>query len=810
MKHKSILLLCLLVGPALARPNMEPIYYRSNSNPLEVTEELIPTTNALPLVASGGESDHQTSTGASSGGNSNSNPATQATPTVAPGTTLSAVSTTTTSPAPSTLAQDHISSPLFRRPENPLKTKIGTSGYVVSTSTKILTSAGLHHSSKGTVGEAKANDQIVTYDNFASHAGVAEPLSEEEYHKELSKANDRVRIRLQPTTTTPKEGLSTWVLLSESNSPTSTESKKEIVTTTRPPTTTTRRPATTIARKPSTTARRRPTTSTRATTVSEEKKEKVNKFMTRIKVTDGPKPKLEDSSPKPEIIVKKTKKPFTPTSAKTTTTTTTTAAPTTTTTELTVTESAFGPTTSYDNADDNAVETSTFLILEPKDAQFDLPEDRSPAKVAKKKVTRKPTTPATATKKKPVTKKKKPEEKEALRPSEKKPPAKSKPISTQIMNYLSREVVPTVGVGLVGLVITAGLASYFLGSPLTAALRRSDETNRKDDIYYSNYEDYATSDGQNEEEVFGKLIAGMPDRSYYRNTLRRRVSQPARTGHQYGNYHVQSYSVNKYPHINYRNQPRPAYAGTPEMYTNYNNRQVQAKSHNEFYYNTPPSFYTKSSSPVYVAPESTTLSTTTTTTTHMPLTSASSASDEMTDSEQDQELLPNPAAYTAEHSPEHHAQYVVGSVYHQDNSMIDIITSAPVPEHGPRRRKRDIASAENEIDNEIDNEISGSGDKKPEAMTTSTGAPATVTTSAVGIDTFDPTTEGEKGDANPPVPAGERPISWSELIRNTVEMKLVVGINLLQDVTSMFQRYLSGVQHRVEEHFNHTSSVVQQ
>lgn len=52
MKHKPILLLCLLVGPALARPNAEPIYYRSNaqSNPLEVTEELIPTTNVLPLV----------------------------------------------------------------------------------------------------------------------------------------------------------------------------------------------------------------------------------------------------------------------------------------------------------------------------------------------------------------------------------------------------------------------------------------------------------------------------------------------------------------------------------------------------------------------------------------------------------------------------------------------------------------------------------------------------------------------------------------------------------------------------------------
>ncbi|XP_062563989.1 mucin-2-like [Armigeres subalbatus] len=785
MKPRSILLMCLLAGTALSRPNQEPIFYRSN-NPLEVTEELIPTTNALPLVASGGDSDHQTSTGASSGTKNNSE--------------AQATSTTTSTP----LAQDHISSPVFKRPENAPKTKIGTSGYVVSTSTRILTSAGLHQPSKANTGEAKANDQIVTFDNFASHSGVAEPMSEEEFH-EFSKANDRIRIRVQPTTTTPKEGLSTWVLLSESNSPTSTESKKEIFTTTRPHTTaTTRRTVTTSARKPLTTARRRTTTiNTRTTTVSEEKKDKNNKFMTRIKVTDGPKPKLED---KLDTITKKTKKPFTPTSAKTTTTTTT-LAPTTTTTELSVTESPLGPTASDEqNSDDNTVETSTFLILEPKDALFDLPEDRSPSKVAKKKVTRKPA--AAANKKKPATKKKKPEVKDAaLKPSEKKPPAKSKPMTTQIMNYLSREVMPTVGVGLVGLMITAGLASYFLGSPLTAALRRSDETNRKDDVYYSNIEDYATSDGQNEEEVFGKLIAGMPERSYYRNTLRRRVSQPVRTGHQYGNYHVQSYSVNKYPQINYRNQPRPAYAGTPEMYTNYN-RQVQAKSHNEFYYNTPPSFYTKSSSPVYVAPESTTFSPSTTSSTNVPLTSAEPVSEEISQdiSEQDHELLPNPAAYTAEHSPEHHAQYVVGSVYHQDNSMIDIITSAPVPEHGPRRRKRDITSAENEIDNEIDNEIIGSDDRKPEEKITSTSA--TTTTATETMDMFVPTTEGETGETNP-VPSGERPISWSELIRNTVEMKLVVGINLLQHVTSQFQRYLHGVQHRVEEHFNQTSSVVQ-
>ncbi|XP_058826096.1 mucin-2-like [Topomyia yanbarensis] len=772
MKHKSILLLCLLVGPALAMPNMEPIYSRANRNPLEVTEELIVTTNALPLNGAK-DDDHQTTT-------STAAPSSQST--VAP-------ATSTTTPAPST-AQDGNSSLLFKRPDIPLKTKLATSGYVVSTSTKILTSAGIQHLPKASSMEGKANERVVAYESFPSHSGVAEPVSDEEFRKEIVKPTERGPIRLQ--TTTPREGLSTWVLLSGSNSVTSTESKKEIVNTTKKPyTSTTRRPATTSGRKPVTTPRRRTTTNTRSTSIiSDEKKEKINKFINRIKASSFQemiKPKLDNST----LITKKPKKTLTTTSTTTTPATTTT----TTTTELTITEASLGSTAADDHPEDNALETSTFLILEPKDAMFDLPEDRSPTKVGKKKPTRKT---ATSTKKKTI--KKKPEEKVAVgKPGDKVKPTKGKPMTTQIMNFLSREVMPTVGVGLVGLVITAGLASYFLGSPLTAALRRSDETNRKDDVYFSNFEDYATTDGQNEEEVFGKLIAGMPERSYYRNNIRRRISQPSRTGHQYGNYHVQSYSANKYPHINYRN--RPAYAGTPEMYAMYN-RNVQAKSHNEFFYNTPPSFQTKMSTPLFTPSESPVY--TSTSTTQTPLTSADPAPasvENMDDPEESSpEMLPNPAPYTAEHRPEHHAQYVVGSIYHQDNSMLDIITSAPVPEHGPRRRKRDLSIERNESD--LDNEIVGSEEEKPHPSSTTT---STASAEVADLEGSNGTTEDDKNTSVGVLPANEGPITWSELIRNTVEMKMVMGIKLLQEMTSQFQRYLNGVQNRVGGVFNQTT-----
>lgn len=97
---------------------------------------------------------------------------------------------------------------------------------------------------------------------------------------------------------------------------------------------------------------------------------------------------------------------------------------------------------------------------------------------------------------------------------------KGKPIGTQLYNYLSREIMPTVGVGLVGLMVTAGLASYFL-YPFGVA-RRSYEVDRKDKDYYY-MDEY--SGGIAEEEAIGKVIAGMPTNALYGNLYKTPTSR---------------------------------------------------------------------------------------------------------------------------------------------------------------------------------------------------------------------------------------------------------------------------------------------
>lgn len=85
--------------------------------------------------------------------------------------------------------------------------------------------------------------------------------------------------------------------------------------------------------------------------------------------------------------------------------------------------------------------------------------------------------------------------------------------------------MPSVGVGLVGLVVTAGLATYFLGGPLTALRRSYDISNRRDDsVAFDRSDDFGNT--QNEEEMFGKVIAGMPENSAYRNNIRAGAYRP--------------------------------------------------------------------------------------------------------------------------------------------------------------------------------------------------------------------------------------------------------------------------------------------
>ncbi|XP_041981415.1 uncharacterized protein LOC121734853 [Aricia agestis] len=85
------------------------------------------------------------------------------------------------------------------------------------------------------------------------------------------------------------------------------------------------------------------------------------------------------------------------------------------------------------------------------------------------------------------------------------------PITTQIYNYLSREVMPSVGVGVIGLAGLLGIAGYFLYPFTGTPVRRTFEVDKKDDIYKHNAEEYANDgNGQPEEEMLGTVLAGMP------------------------------------------------------------------------------------------------------------------------------------------------------------------------------------------------------------------------------------------------------------------------------------------------------------
>lgn len=99
---------------------------------------------------------------------------------------------------------------------------------------------------------------------------------------------------------------------------------------------------------------------------------------------------------------------------------------------------------------------------------------------------------------------------------------KERPLSTRIYNYLAREVMPSVGVGLIGLVVTAGLAGlimYPFGGGLTTRRTYEEEmpahhTNPSTYYHHSHYEG-EIDNSQSEEEVFGKLLEGMNDKGEF-------------------------------------------------------------------------------------------------------------------------------------------------------------------------------------------------------------------------------------------------------------------------------------------------------
>lgn len=267
----------------------------------------------------------------------------------------------------------------------------------------------------------------------------------------------------------------------------------------------------------------------------------------------------------------------------------------------------------------STTETPTpFLVLEPKDADFDLPQDRSPDRLPTK-TTKKPKRPLkSGTKRKPSTNKNKKaaavtaaaaatdvsavvDATDVNNQNSTKSTAlstvaanktKPKPMTTQIYNFLSREIMPNVGVGILGLVVTAGLASYFL-NPLAALRRSYDVAERKDDMYHYNNEEYAglgASDGQSEEEIFGKVIAGMPTNTY-RNSIRYVGGQQSQVQQRHPNqykptaYDLSSQIRNRNVHQQQQHRvPSPSYASYASQYgqqrtASNNHHQQQLANH---------------------------------------------------------------------------------------------------------------------------------------------------------------------------------------------------------------------------------------
>ncbi|CAB0007559.1 unnamed protein product [Nesidiocoris tenuis] len=99
----------------------------------------------------------------------------------------------------------------------------------------------------------------------------------------------------------------------------------------------------------------------------------------------------------------------------------------------------------------------------------------------------------------------------------------ARPISTRIYNYLAREVMPSVGVGLVGLVLTAGLAGLFLYPFGGGIARRNYEKGSGPGpdhqmYYYNSYaprpEHDTHSNSQPEEVMFGQVLSSMNQNTY--------------------------------------------------------------------------------------------------------------------------------------------------------------------------------------------------------------------------------------------------------------------------------------------------------
>lgn len=425
----------------------------------------------------------------------------------------------------------------------------------------------------------------------------------------------------------------------------------------------------------------------------------------------------------------------------------------------------------------------------------------------------------------------------------------SRPLSTRIYNYLAREVMPSVGVGLVGLVLTAGLAGLLLypfGGGV-AARRTYDKVSSAPSpdghMYY--YNDYsANSDidnGQAEETVFGQVLAGM-----------------SQSESKYSNYDTQYTQPNKY-----RFEPSHDYGYTASSYRvpNKDNKYVTSR--------TPDSYDTtafKYSTSVGASGASGSHFSDSSAVKYSPLTGISVESNSGQNAKyqtgSEYTAYSNPSdigTQSGVYSDKSKTQNVRYSDIEYDDNNKDILTGGnedtadkhpltfseqdsliPITgsysnevkhrqgvlavEHGPRNIKRRKRAIDNPMENEVDGDLlddsttsttirSSSETTTPESL--STESPTTLETliSTVSQKDFSPssgyveaTTEVSSSEKTGPTKEHqieqqeipEEEFTFMTFLRRLAEMKLRLGINLLKSTTQAVARYLDTVQKRME------------
>ncbi|XP_044747736.1 probable serine/threonine-protein kinase MARK-A isoform X2 [Coccinella septempunctata] len=401
-------------------------------------------------------------------------------------------------------------------------------------------------------------------------------------------------------------------------------------------------------------------------------------------------------------------------------------------------------------SDKNEVSDSQHLTLEGKEGDANITEEATNNKKKKNKTK----------KNKNKNRRKKPQEKTSnsttTKVTKNKKQVKEKPIGTQIYNYLSREMMPTLGVGLVGLMVTAGLASYFL-YPFGAA-RRIYEVDRKDKegAYY--YNDIY-SGGIAEEEAFGKVIAGMPleklQSSMYSSTQTTR--RP-----------VEHKQKNYYP--------------SQQNFANHQNHHVSQNTKNYHRQQNFNNHHNKQNGMVQGTVES------------VPV--GSNKDSYLVNSYSKDSYQLNYKNNEVDSTKDHEQKFVVGNA---PKGSVEEITPVAVPEHGPRmlkirRRRRDVDVDDMENDIYSDKEVRETSpvtEEITEKVTTSENKVHFSTTEIPTTTTIKNTTE----------PLENKVHSVVELIKDIFHLKINLGLELVKNATRSISNYIEKVQTKLDRHY---------